>query len=269
MLTNKPIGLQSFTLADILHDDFEGTLKMIKEFGYDGVELHSMYDRSPEYIRDLFKDLDLKLMSFHGEFGVINNNTKAVLDEYETMGIKYVVIPFIMEKYRYDGEAWDVFVNGCKRIGQAARERGMVLCYHNHNFEFKDKIDGEYFYDVIFNTVGRENLSTQMDIGWLGIAKQDPIAYLKKYSGSAPIVHIKDFYFPDLIPEDQRDPNEVDYFDFRPMGKGMLDIPAVVKAAEDAGTEWFIVEQDDKSYRYPELSKLDCVKMSIDYWRSL
>ena len=55
-------------------------------------------------------------------------------------------------------------------------------------------------------------------------------------------------------------------FEFRPVGFGKQDFPAIMAAAEDAGADWVVVEQDS-----PALDKtpMECAKMSIDYLKSI
>ena len=50
-----------------------------------------------------------------------------------------------------------------------------------------------------------------------------------------------------------------------PEGSGIQDIPAILEAAEEAGVEYVIVEQDVSVDRDP----LDAAKMSRDYLKTL
>lgn len=272
MITEIPFALQLFSVGDDMKNDFEGTLKKVSEFGYKGVEFAGLHGKDPKYVRELCDDLGLKAISIHSGFGELYYNLdgrKEFLDKCEQLGTEYVVIPFMMEKYRPEGGNFDLFVTGMKDIAKSVADRGMKLCYHNHNFEFNTKIGDEYLLDVIFDRIGTDSVVPQLDLGWVSIGKEDPIKYLNKYVGNVPTVHIKDFYFPDITPESMRDAGEVDFFDFRPLGKGYLNVPEIIKEAEKCGTKWFIVEQDDKSYRYTDWTRLDCARMSMEYLHSL
>ena len=48
-------------------------------------------------------------------------------------------------------------IEAVKMIGAEAARQGIVLQYHNHDFEFV-KIDGEYALDVLYRSVGPEVL---------------------------------------------------------------------------------------------------------------
>ena len=152
----------------------------------------------------------------------------------------------------------------------------MKLCYHNHDFEF-EKIDGKNKLDILYDETTPEQLQSEIDTCWARVGGEDPAEYVKKYTGRAPVVHIKDYYgsksenMYGLIDSGDSDKKEEKTsenspFEFRPVGYGVQDIASLLKAAEEAGAEAVIVEQDR-----PSMNKtpMECAKMSIDYIRSL
>ena len=48
-----PIALQLYSVRNEVEADLDGTLKQVKEMGYDGVEFAGLYGHSPEEVRDL------------------------------------------------------------------------------------------------------------------------------------------------------------------------------------------------------------------------
>ena len=100
----------------------------------------------------------------------------------------------------------------------------------------------------------------------------DPAEYVKKYAGRAPVVHLKDFFgeksedMYELISVKSQKPRRPGNFSFRPIGHGLQNVPSILAAADEAGAEWLVVEQDNPSM---DLSPLACAKASIDYLRSL
>jgi len=106
----------------------------------------------------------------------------------------------------------------------------------------------------------------------------DPAAYLRQYSGRSPVVHLKDYIkvgnasgkdLYALIDQAGKDSKTAlvdrDAFDFRPLGLGMQDVPAILKAAGEAGSQWIVVEQD----RSTERPALEAIKISREYLKSL
>ena len=55
-------------------------------------------------------------------------------------------------------------------------------------------------------------------------------------------------------------------FELRPVGSGCQDFPAILKAAEEAGAEWVVVEQDNPSMG---LNPIECARKSREYLKSL
>lgn len=147
----------------------------------------------------------------------------------------------------------------------------MQLLYHNHDFEFV-KIDGKYALDILYDTVPADLLKTELDTCWVNVGGENPADYVRKYTGRAPVVHLKDFagekseHMYELIGIEEEKKEEKQKFEFRPVGYGKQDFKAILAASEDAGAEWVIVEQDQ-----PSMGKtpLECAKMSIDYLRSI
>ena len=150
---------------------------------------------------------------------------------------------------------------------------GLQLLYHNHDFEFL-KIDGEYALDILYNTIPAELLATEIDTCWVNVGGEEPSAYVEKYSGRAPIVHLKDFsgskgngplYKLIGIEEEETEKAE-NTFEFRPVGYGCQDWKKIIASAEKAGAGWVVVEQDD-----PSMGKtpIECAQSSIEYLKTI
>jgi len=156
-------------------------------------------------------------------------------------------------------------------IGKAAKALGIRLLYHNHDFEFI-KIDGKYGLDIMYETIPADLFGTQLDTCWVNVGGEDPAAYIRKYSGRAPLVHLKDFWGDrsgaayELIGVENKAPMRPKNFEYRPLGKGLQDMPAILEAARDAGCEWVVVEQDSPSMG---LTPLECIKVSIDFLKTI
>lgn len=272
MMTKLPIAIQLYSVRDDMAADFEGTLRKIKALGYDGVEFAGLFGNDPKYIKELLKEIGLEPVSAHVAYKEMMADIEGVMSAYETIGVKYIVIPYMTEEYRPNAEKFDEAIEGMKLLGKAANAHGMTLLYHNHDFEFV-KMGDEYGIDVMYQRVPADLLKTELDTCWVNVAGEEPAAFVLKYSGRAPVVHLKDFYMPAKKPEkmyaligiddgEAEQKNEEDSFGFRPVGYGAQNIPAIIDASEKAGAKWLVVEQDD-----PSLGKspMECAQMSIEY----
>ena len=266
------IGLQLYSVRDDLQRDFAGTLKAVSAMGYKAVEFAGLYGHSPEEVRELCREAGLIPLSAHVPFTDLTAQMKETIAAYRTIGCRYIVIPYLGEEYRPGAEGFAKVIEGAKAIGREAARQGMVLQYHNHDFEFA-KIDGEFALDILYRSVGPEELQTEIDTCWVKVAGVDPTAYLRKYAGRIPTVHLKDFsgsrtknmYALIGIDEDQNKQPE-GAFEFRPLGKGVQDFPSIIQAAVEGGAQWLIVEQDEPSMGY---TPLECAKISAEYLRSI
>lgn len=266
-----PIALQLYSIRFDMSEDFEGTLRKVKEMGYDGVEFAGFFDRTPAQVKALCEELDLVPISAHVGYDDMMKNPD-ILKDYAEAGCKFVVIPALVGEYNVGRARHAEAVEGIKMLGKKAVELGMKLCYHNHDFEFQ-KVDGEYALDILYRECPPEVLQTQLDLCWVNVGGANPAEYLRKYAGRAEVVHFKDFtgkksdnMYALLGVNEKEKPEINEAFELRPLGYGLQDVPELLRAAEDAGCEWIIIEQDT-----PSMGKtaLECVEMCIDYLRSV
>lgn len=114
----------------------------------------------------------------------------------------------------------------------------MQLLYHNHDFEFARTKDGIRQLDAFYGAEETKELSTELDLCWVKVGGEDPVEYLRKYSGRCPLVHVKDFVREDKVV-------------LVALGDGELGVGAVVSQAVESGAKWLVVEQDDHFYGTP------------------
>lgn len=270
-----PVAVQFYSVRDDAEKDFYGTLKKIKELGYDGVEFAGLFNHSPEEVRDMCEEIGIIPVSAHVPIDDMVKDIEGSVAAYKTIGCKYIAVPYVTEERRPGAERFAETVEDIKKIGAECKKNGMTLLYHNHDFEFI-KIDGEYGLDILYNSVDKDLLQTELDTCWVNVGGEVPAEYILKYTGRAPVVHLKDFVMKgkdkpqklyDLIGiDDEADSADEDDFSFKPVGYGVQDFPAIIASAEKAGAKWLVVEQDqpDKGN-----TPLNAVKMSIEYLNTL
>lgn len=266
----KPIAIQVYSVRDAAEADLESTLKALKEYGYDGIELAGLYGNAPETVRDLCKKYGLDPISAHVSYKEMMADPDKLFADYATIGCKYVAIPSLPTDRIPGGEKWGETVELIKTFATAAKKNGIQLLYHNHDFEF-ETVGGEYKLDIMYKTLPADVLGTEIDTCWVNVGGEDPAEYVKKYAGRTPVVHLKDFFgeksddMYELIGEETK-PKRPGGFEFRPVGKGLQNFPAILDAAEAAGAEWVVVEQDKPSM---DLTSMECAKASVEYLRSI
>lgn len=261
-----PIALQVYSVREAAAQDFAGTMRAVKEMGYDGVELAGTYDLTIPEAKKILDEVGLELVCAHVNVDLLEDD--AILDAYAATGMRYIAIPwFTGPKTK---EERDANIVRFRKIAERCKARGMQLLYHNHDFEFL-KIDGEYVLDTYYAAISEDLLKTELDVCWVNVGGEKPAPFVRKYAGRSPILHLKDFSgqksanMYGLIGAEEKKEDPSSKFEFRPVGYGLQDFPTIVAAAEDAGCQWFVVEQDQPSMgRTP----LECAAMSIRYLKS-
>lgn len=267
-----PIALQLYSVRTDMEADFEGTLKKVKELGYDGVEFAGLYGKSAAEVKKLCEEIGLVPISAHVPYSELLKGDET-FKAYAEIGCKYIVIPWINAEYLAGGEKNAEFIENVKKFGELAKANGMKLCYHNHDFEFQ-KVDGEYKLDRLYSDVSADLLLTQLDTCWVNVGGENPSDYIRKYNGRIEIIHLKDFVggksenMYGLIGADGKEKAEdtSKKFELRPVGSGVQNFPAILDACKEVGAKWVVVEQDEPSMGK---TRLECAEMSINYLKSL
>jgi sugar phosphate isomerase/epimerase len=248
-----PVALQMYSVRDELSKDYKATLEKVKAMGYDYVELAGFGGKSVDEIKKLYQDAGLSIISAHVAISELLEDTKKTLLEYASLGCSYIAIPWLEEERRPGHKGFEPTIQDILNIGRIAKEMGMSLLYHNHDFEFVT-IDGKYALDILYETIPADILQSEIDTCWVHFAGVNPVEYLKKFKGRAPVVHLKDFTADDTSSSDTpydlimsnapKKTREESHFKFQPLGYGKQDIPSLLEACEYVGAKYVIVEQD-------------------------
>ncbi len=264
-----PIAVQVYSVRDDAKADLRGTLTKIKAMGYDGVEFAGLYGYEPADIRDMCAELGLTPISAHVPLADLKKDPKGTIAQYVTIGCPYIAVPYLPENLRPGTDGWAPTVEDIKAIAEEAKAQGIQLLYHNHDFEFV-RLDGEYALDLLYKEIPA--LQTELDTCWVNVGGENPADYVRKYTGRAPVVHLKDFFgeksddMYELIGIETKAPQRPSGFEFRPLGCGLQDFPSILAAAKDAGAKWVVVEQDKATMGK---TPLESIEISINYLRGL
>jgi sugar phosphate isomerase/epimerase len=244
------IAAQLYTVRDLTQRNFAEAIKGVAEIGYRAVELAG-YGNLPSAAeaRKVLNDHGMAVVGSHTNLEALERNLIRVLDDAEALGSPTVVLSFLPESRRKDGDGWRASAAMLDEIGWACRTQGLELAYHHHHFEFL-KFDGRYGLEILWGHSSPENLKAELDTFWIRYGGEDPAGYVRRLGPRATHLHLKD-----MTPNRQ----------FGEVGTGTLDFPSILAAAEEAGVRWGIVEQDSTYNRPP----LESLKISFDNLRRL
>ena len=277
MSKHLPVAVQVYGLRDLLEktpEDFKEVMTKVKEIGYDGVELAGLYGLEPSYIKEVLAEVGLIPISAHVAFADMMDDLDQVISDYSTIGVKYLVMPYMAEEYRpANPEGFQKFLPLLNQVGEKIRAAGMTFLYHNHDFEFVKLENGKWGYDEMFDAIPHDNLMSELDTCWCDVATHEPVDFIKKYTGRIPVVHLKDYIKKGEVKnmykligiETEDEGKDSGYFGFRPVGFGQMLWEPILAASLDAGADWLVVEQDE----HYELEPLEAARRSRAYLRIL
>jgi sugar phosphate isomerase/epimerase len=249
--TGNPIAVQLYTLRDECEKDFPGTLAKVAEAGFGAVEFAGLHNHTAEEIRKILDEKKLKAAGCHLGLGEFQKNFDTVKRDYvDTLKCEYVTVPSGPREFNDGGKTWRKFCQDMRDMKKKCEAAGIKLAYHNHHFEFENQVDGKPAYDIMFHEKPEESPTAEVDLCWVAAGKHDPVNELRRLKGRVKLVHVKDLD-PGMPPKDTE------------VGSGVLQWPAIYKAAEEAGVKWLIVERD-----HPNPPAIDSIKQSLAFLKA-
>lgn len=240
----EKIGLQLYTVRDVLQRDFEGTLARVAQIGYQEVEFAGYFNRQPAEVRAILDRNGLSAPAAHMMIGK-PDEWKAALDAAKAVGHEYVVIPWVPQEQRMTLDGWKRVAETFTQAAQTARDAGLQFAYHNHDFEFP-RMEGRIPFDVLLESTDPKLVQLEIDLYWITKGGRDPLTYFARWPGRIPLVHVKDSMGG---PEHKM----VD------VGQGKIEWKRIFAKKDQAGIKHFFVEHDQPpqpfesigaSYRY-------------------
>jgi len=249
-MLKSPVALQSHTIREPLVKDLVGTIKAVADMGYKGIEGSPPRNCSPGEWRRIIEDHGMRLIGASTGLTEMMNGLPQLVENCNSMGVNTLMMGLWAELNESNGD-WKRLVADLEQAATKATAEGLRILYHNHAFEFESRVDGMYALDYIFASIDASVLQAEIDTYWVATGGEDPVAYIRKYAGRLPFLHLKDRQ-KDVPREQQRA--------FAEVGAGSLDWNAILDAANDTKIEWFIVEQDQT-----DLTPLESARISLEY----
>ncbi len=222
------IALQMYTVRAEAQADFAGTLRQVAAIGYPAVQLAGYGDRQAADLRQLLDDLGLTVAGAHIALERLETALDDEIDYNAQLGNRDLICPILRAERRGDEAAVRAVVGTLNAIGARCRERGARFSYHNHAFEF-ERVGDRTLMEILLDETDPAAVYWEPDVYWIAHAGQDPAAWLRRYAGRCPLVHLKDMTAG-------QPPT------FAEVGEGILDFQPIFAATADA--EWYVVEQD-------------------------
>jgi sugar phosphate isomerase/epimerase len=260
------IGVQLYSIRDDMLKDPLGSLNQVAKMGYQYVEHanyvnQKFYGYTPQEFKKVLDSLGLKMISGHTVMGKEHwdeskndfaDSWKKTIDDAAVLEQKYVISPSMDESMRKTYSDFKHYMDIFNKCGELCKKRGMKFGYHNHDFEFSEKLNNEKLFDIMMKSMDPELVVIQLDMGNLYNGGGIALDVVNQYPGRFENVHVKD-----EIPATEGEEKYVSTI----IGAGIVNAKKVLKlATKKGGTKVYIIEQESYQGKTP----MECIKEDLE-----
>lgn len=264
LAAGEVMGLQLYSIRDDMKKDPLGSLKQLAAMGYKNVEHANYVERkfygySAKEFRKILDDLGMKMPSGHTVMGKqhwddakkdFTDLWKHTVEDAAIAGQEFVISPSLDKSLRQTSSSLKHYMEIFNKSGELCKKSGMRFGYHNHDFEFSEKLDGMTMYDIMLTETDPNLVVQQLDIGNLYNGGAKAIDIVKKWPGRFVSMHVKD-----EIKNSGAEGNHE--YESTILGKGIVNPKEVIDLGrKSGGTKHFIIEQESYQGKTP----LECMK---------
>ena len=263
--TQQLTGIQLYSIRDDMTKDPLGTLKQLSAMGYKHVEHanyvnRKFYGHSAAEFKKVLRDLGMTMPSGHtvltkqhwdGAKKDFTDAWKYTVEDAATAGQEFVISPSLDASLRKSSDDLKRFMDVFNKSGELCKKHGMKFGYHNHDFEFSEKLDGTTLYDLILKHTNPAVVVQQLDIGNLYNGGAVAMDVIKKNPKRFISLHVKD---------EIKATSGNEKYESTILGQGIVGVKELLDYAKKNGTKHFIIEQES----YQGKTALECAKEDLE-----
>ena len=261
-------GIQLYTMREKMKDQAQASavLQFLGSIGYTEVETAGNYGWTAAQFRSELDRAGLRAVAGHDGPDFSNPDWKstypATLAYAAALGQKYTGLAWFPGPY--DTVDWSALADNFNEAGAMASEAGLQFFYHNHDFEFLNKVNGAPAYDILLAESDSELVKFELDLFWITEGGANAVEYLSADPGRYFGYHVKDHVWGDR-PDAQ---------DFEDAGPGMLDFPDLFDAGDGDGRldKHYFIEHDEPWLSHPPpdtQAEFKTAQAGIDYLKTV
>jgi len=232
-MSDTRIAAQLWTIREEIKtpEDFAASMKRLAGIGYGAVQPNweVPFETAAE-LKQVLDENNLVCCATHYPADAYTTDLDAVIALHKTLGCRYAGVGGAPREARAGGKATSAWARQMREVCTTLKENGMRFVYHNHHWEFA-RVEERNMMEILFEETPAE-FTFELDLYWVQAAGANPISWIRKCKGRCPVLHFKDMGIEDGQTADV------------PVGEGNLEWPRILEAAEEAGAEWYVVEED-------------------------
>lgn len=250
------LGAQLFTLREQCKDlaGLALALRKVADMGYTTVQISGTCEFEAQWLKEELDKNGLKCVVTHIPVKKLQEELGKVCADHKVFDCRNIGLGFYSFKNGEPEETYEQFLSQYRPVASSVREQGLLFMYHNHSSEFR-KVGGKTILRKMAEDFAPEEMGFILDTFWVQAGGANPAEYIREFAGRVPCIHLKDFMYA---------PGEVKN-GICAVGDGNINFDAVVSAAQDAGTEYLLVEQDDCHGEDP----FACLQRSYSYLKAM
>jgi len=232
-----PVGLQLYSVRNLLPKDFEGTLHQVAAAGYSEVEAAGYFDKTAADFGNALQKAGLRCVSTHHSLAQLRSQFEQLIQYGQALRLEYIICSWAgvhrdpSRKGDLTLDDWRYVADEFNKLGDKVKAAGMTFGYHNHIVEFGTE-GGVVFFDELLKRTDPNLVVFEMDCGWVVGGGHNPVEYLSKQPERFPMLHVKDM----VKQPDGKLRNVV-------MGEGFIDYKPIFRAA--TGLKHYFIEQEE------------------------
>ena len=257
-----PFGFQAWEIAPDMRKDWDGTLKMMKDFGYSYVDLNQVppfTDKTAGELKASFLSHGFTFTNALWAYQAFSMRFDQTIADSQTLGLKTIVCS--PRPRLRTSDDWKSMADELNKYGGRTKAAGLQLGYHNHEIEFVKTPEGDVPWDLLINATDPTLVTFLLDVGNCTFGGGDPYVYLEKYQARYYGVHVKDYVKGRAAV---------------PVGSGSLDWKRIFTLVKTAGITNIVAEVgaygantlDGQPLTPPEYSVLELYKRSAEFLKA-
>ena len=226
------VGLQLFTVEEPTPE----AVRLAADAGYEGVEFAYEVERAdPDAVRRAIDDTNMDLVGAHVTLEQLEERLEETARFYSSIGVDTIVLAYLDDSHFEDENAIEETASALQTFATAFSDRGLHFCYHNHDHEFHE-IDGRTAIEALVEHT--DDVDIELDVEHVAKTGVSGPGLLERLEGRVPVVHVGDA---------SRSTGEA-----TALGEGDAEVSECVRAAAEAGTEWFVYEGEEANTAFSD-----------------
>ena len=243
------IGAQFYTVRNQCQnlDDFALTLRKVADIGYKTVQISGTCPYEAQWLREQLDANGLRCVLTHIPVPRLTGELEQVIADHHVFDCPNIGLGW----YAFnETDTYEAFMATYPAIARKIREGGRYFMYHNHDQEFKRTPDGrQIILERLAEAIPAADMGFTLDTFWVQAGGGDPAQWIANLAGRVPVIHLKDYAYGRKMAV---------------VGEGNINFDRVFAKAEESGTQFMLVEQDDCNGEDP----IECLRRSYLYLKS-